>query len=315
MGGAAVAATALPLFAVPRAHAAAPPAGAGEPETLVKTLYDSLNDEQRKVVCKRWEDPLRSKVDNNWTITPMQIRRLKPEQREMVQQIFRGVHSEEYYPKILQQMMDDAGGIDNYTIAIFGQPGHDKFEWVLTGRHMTVRCDGNSVEGKAFGGPIFYGHAAHGMFNEPATHPGNVYWYQALRANEVFRALDGKQRAQALLGDAPAERGNATVALNRGRRIPGVPIATFSRDQKELVEKVMADLLAPFRRADADEAMKFIKTNGGIESLFLSYYKNEDIGMDKVWDVWRLEGPAMVWYFRGAPHVHTWVNVAAKPEG
>lgn len=32
---------------------------------------------------------------------------------------------------------------------------------------------------------------------------------------------------------------------------------------------------------------------------------------DGVWDVWQLEGPGMVWYFRGYPHVHTWVNVQA----
>ena len=25
---------------------------------------------------------------------------------------------------------------------------------------------------------------------------------------------------------------------------------------------------------------------------------------------WRLEGPSFVWYFRGRPHVHVWVNVA-----
>jgi hypothetical protein len=25
--------------------------------------------------------------------------------------------------------------------------------------------------------------------------------------------------------------------------------------------------------------------------------------------VWQLEGPNMVWYFRGDPHVHVWVNV------
>src|SRR5262249_44796321 len=193
------------------------------------------------------------------------------------------------------------------------EPGHEKFEWVLTGRHMTVRCDGSSVEGKAFGGPIFYGHAARGMFNEPADHPNNVYWYQAKRANEVVHALDGKQRAQAPLGDAPDDQGNAAVAIRANRQMPGVPVGTFTRDQKELVEKVMADLLAPFQKADADEAMKFIKANGGIDSLYLSFYKNADIGMDGVWDVWRLEGPAMVWYFRGAPHVHTWVNVAARP--
>ena len=32
-----------------------------------------------------------------------------------------------------------------------------------------------------------------------------------------------------------------------------------------------------------------------------------------MWDNWRLEGPAFVWYFRGAPHVHVWVNVADDP--
>jgi hypothetical protein len=33
------------------------------------------------------------------------------------------------------------------------------------------------------------------------------------------------------------------------------------------------------------------------------------IGNDGVWDAWQLESPNMVWYFRGAPHVHTWVNI------
>ena len=63
----------------------------------------------------------------------------------------------------MKQMDDDAGGFDAYHVAVFGEPGTDKpFEWVLTGRHDTLRADGNSVEGAAFGGPIFYGHAADG---------------------------------------------------------------------------------------------------------------------------------------------------------
>jgi hypothetical protein len=41
----------------------------------------------------------------------------------------------------------------------------------------------------------------------------------------------------------------------------------------------------------------------------MSFYKNFDIGNDGVWDIWQLESPNMLWYFRGAPHVHTWVNI------
>ncbi len=34
-----------------------------------------------------------------------------------------------------------------------------------------------------------------------------------------------------------------------------------------------------------------------------------DVGNDKVWDNWIVEGPSMVWFFRGDPHVHCWANI------
>lgn len=71
---------------------------------------------------------------------------------------------------------------------------------------------------------------------------------------------------------------------------------------------MLADLLAPFRKADADEAMKLVEA-GGFDKLHMAFYKNMDIGNDGVWDVWQIEGPFMRWYFRGAPHVHTWVHI------
>jgi hypothetical protein len=46
----------------------------------------------------------------------------------------------------------------------------------------------------------------------------------------------------------------------------------------------------------------------------LAFYRRGDIGDDGVWDNWRLEGPSFVWHFRGAPHVHVWVNVADSPD-
>lgn len=280
-------------------------------ETLVATLFKSLSDEQRNSIVFPFDHPLRSKVDNNWHITKKTIAELlNKDQQAMVRDIFNGLHSPEYAKRVFQQVEHDSGGPGNFgdvAVALFGEPGTGKFEFVLTGRHCTRRCDGDSVAGTAFGGPIFYGHAAQG-FNEKPTHPGNVYWYQAVRANHVFQMLDGKQRGVALLGDPRAERGTETVKLKGTKELPGLAVSELSADQKAEVRKVMADLLAPFRKSDADEAMKLIEANG-FDNLHMSFYKNMDIGNDGVWDVWQLEGPAMIWYFRGAPHVHTWVNI------
>jgi hypothetical protein len=41
----------------------------------------------------------------------------------------------------------------------------------------------------------------------------------------------------------------------------------------------MADLLAPFRKQDTDEAMKLVKANG-FDNLHMAFYKNQDIGKD-----------------------------------
>lgn len=284
----------------------------GASETLVTTLYKSLTEEQKKTVVMPFDHALRSKVDANWHITPARVgKSFSPEQRAMIEEIFRGLHNPEFMDKVQYHIKEDAGGLENYSVALFGEPGSGAFEFVLTGRHCTVRCDGDSVEGAAFGGPIFYGHASQG-FNEKPDHPGNVYWYQGKRANEVFQALDGKQREKALLGDPRQEKSNATVALKKKGELAGLAVAEMSRDQKALVEKVLGDLLLPFRKKDTDEAMRYIKAAGGVGALYMSFYKNLDIGNDGVWDVWQLESPTMVWYFRGHPHVHTWVNIRAK---
>jgi hypothetical protein len=228
----------------------------------------------------------------------------------MVREIFMKIHSPEYADRVMKQVEQDSEkeGFGGSSVALFGEPGTGKFEFVLTGRHCTRRCDGDSVEGAAFGGPIFYGHAAKGFY-EKADHPGNVYWFQALRANEVFKMLDGKQRESALVPEPREEKGTETIKLTGKKTgLPGIPLSDLSRDQKDHVRKVMADLLAPFRKEDSDEAMKLVEANG-FDNLHMAFYKNHDIGNDGVWDVWQLEGPAMLWYFRGEPHVHTWVHI------
>ncbi|MEW6302575.1 MAG: DUF3500 domain-containing protein [Verrucomicrobiota bacterium] len=308
-GVAAVTAGTLPSFA------AAKKSKAGESETLVATLYKSLTEEQRKAICFPFDHPLRSKVDNNWHITKTTLNQFTPDQQAMIREIFLGLHSPEYAETVMKQVIHDSGkaGFESSSIALFGEPGTGKFEFVLTGRHCTRRCDGDSVAGAAFGGPIFYGHAAK-SFNESPKHEENVYWYQALRANEVFQMLDGKQREMALLHEARPEKGTDTVKLTgQKKNLPGISLTELTRDQKDHVRKVLADLLAPFRKKDSAEAMKLIEKSG-FDNLHMAFFKKGDIGNDGVWDVWQLEGPNMVWFFRGEPHIHVWAHIRDKAQ-
>ena len=296
------------------AAAAATAAPLSSPETLVTSLYKSLSPEQKKAVCFAYDDPLRQRVENNWLITPHKIGQFfSADQQAMIAGIFRGLHNPEFIDRAMAHVKEDAGGIQNLAIAIFGEPGatSGKSEFVITGRHCTSRCDGNTRDGVAFAGPIMYGHQAGPNDMEPADHRNNVYWFQAKRANEVFQALDGKQREAALVKRAPrAESRNKAVEL-RSEAFEGLPVKEMSRDQRALVEKVLADLLLPFRQADVEEAMRAIRQRGGVDSLHMAFYKNLDIGSDGVWDVWQLESANMVWLFRGYPHVHTWAHIRA----
>lgn len=289
---------------------AAPKSMKSEPETLVASLYQTLSPEQKSAVVFPYDHPLRAKVENSWQITPQKIGQFfNQDQQAMISGIFRGLHNPEFVDKAIYHIDEDAGGLKNLSIALFGEPGQGKSEFVITGRHCTSRCDGNTNDGVAFAGPIMYGHQAGPDDMEKPAHPKNVFWYQAVRANEVFQALDGKQREVALVKKAPRpESQNKAVALHAGD-FAGLPVKEMSHDQRALVEKVLGDLLLPYRRKDADEAMALIRKHGGVESLHMSFFKNLDVGGDGVWDVWQLESANIVWYFRGYPHVHAWVHI------
>ncbi len=313
-GAAAVTAGSLPLWA----QAADTAAKASTPESVVPHLFKSLTDAQKKVICFSWDHTederglLRTRVSNNWHITEPVINGdfYTLDQRAMIRDIFEGIIHPDWHTRIDRQLEDDAGGYgEEQNIAIFGTPGEGKYELVMTGRHMTIRCDGNSADHVAFGGPIFYGHAAQG-FNEKPDHPGNVFWHQALAANKVYEMLDGKQREAAMVSNLPREQDSG---FRRDGRFPGLPVAEMSGDQKEQVQKVLAKLIEPYRQGDRDEALACLKAQGGLDKCSLAFYRDGNIGDDGVWDCWRLEGPALVWYFRGAPHVHVWVNVASDP--
>lgn len=303
-------AASVPLIGQARA---AGPSPAAPSETAVARFYKTLKDDQRKTLCFPFDHPLRSQVSNNWAIVKPTIGDMTKEQQALCREVFKGLCSEEGYERFTRQMDDDYGGFDSYHVAVFGEPGTEKpFEWVLTGRHDTLRADGNSVDGAAFGGPIFYGHAADGHFNEDPKHTNNVWWYQGQQANAIFATLDDKQKAQALVAKAEPDAQRSTRLRGDKLGEVGLTVGSLDGQQKQMVQKLIKDLLLPFRASDVEEVQECLKDAGGVDKLRLTYFKEGDVGEDGVWDVWKLEGPAFSWYYHGSPHVHTWLNVARR---
>lgn len=301
-GGVAAAAAAGPLLG--RVAQAAPSMKSGA-ETAAAELYQSLSEEQRKQICFPFDHELRRRINANWHITKQKLESsfYTKAQQDLAKDIVKKVLSEDGYQKCLKQTEYDDGGIGAYSMALFGTPESGKFQWTLTGRHLTLRADGDSVDKAAFGGPLVYGHG-----EEDYRH--NLYKYQTDATNEVFKALDADQAKKALLSNAPNE---TAVDLQGAKgKFPGIEIGELKSDQQELVSKTLKTLLAPYRAEDTDEVMELVKADGGVGKLHMAFYQTGDLGQDKVWDIWRVEGPSFVWHFRGAPHVHAYINIAAK---
>jgi hypothetical protein len=303
VGGAALAGAAAPVLLGRFAHAAPTPKSTAE--TAVVRFYNSLSDDQKKTIVFPFDHELRKRISANWHITKPEIDGdfYSTGQRAIIDEIIRGVTTEDGYQRIIRQTQDDSGGIGGYSVAVFGTPGSGKFEWELTGRHLTLRADGDSVDKAAFGGPIIYGHGV----EQPSK---NLFHYQTTQANEVFKALDSKQAEKALIQTAPKE--DAVALQGAAGAFPGISVGALSADQKQLVEKTLKVILAPYRQEDVDEVFEILKAAGGVEKLHMAFYQQGDLLEDREWDIWRVEGPSFVWHFRGAPHVHAYINIGVK---
>lgn len=298
---------------------AADVAAADSAETLASRLHASLSPDQRSKVCVPWDyvhpkfGLLRTRVGNNWNATAPAVKGdfFSKDQQQLVREIFERLIDPDWHARFDKQLEDDTGGFGHdQSVALIGEPGSGKFQFLLTGRHMTLRCDGDSADHVAFGGPIFYGHDTGGG-TEDKDHTGNVFWPQALAANGVYSMLDGRQRKLAMVAKTPPE--NAIAFRGGGQSPSGIPVSELSADQRAELERVLGVLLEPYRTVDRDEVRGCLTAQGGLDRCRLAFYQDDDLGDDGVWDNWRLEGPAFVWHFRGSPHVHVWVNIADSP--
>ncbi len=289
-------------------------------DSMPMRLYKSLSDQQRQRVCLRSDHPKRQFVSNWWYIHPDHRipGTFNAEQQELIQDIFDSLHSEEYIDDVKKQVrIDQYGKVKNApAVGFFGTPDADDFEFIYTGHHVTRRCNAHTDKGLGFGGaPIFYGHYPHPTesmrenFHETKDHPRNPYWYQGQVFNQFVQGLDGRQQEMGLMSTRPrSEKPDAVVKKTVASR--GLNCSELSADQKELFVKTMRNMMAMFREDDVNATIEAIEKSGVVDRLHVSWYGGKyDVGSDKVWDTWQIEGPDMVWYFRGQPHIHCYFHL------
>jgi Protein of unknown function (DUF3500) len=284
-------------------------------EALIRELYASLSSDQKQDLVYPWDHvkagrktPTRLGMYNAPIFKTIEKTYTKPQQ-ELVERILRAICSDEDgYRQISRNgNFDNSRSLQNCGAYIFGEPADDKkFAWVFTGHHLTVRCDGNSEEGAAFGGPMYYGHSPNGYSER------NIFYYQTKSVLSVYDALSERQRKVAVVTGTPGE-GEGSVRLRpKAQQHPGISFGELNKDQQALVEKVMRDVLSPYRKEDADEVMDIIKETGGLAKIHLAFYQDREMNDDQRWHFWRLEGPGFVWNYRVLPHVHTYVNISSR---
>ena len=283
-------------------------------------LFKSLSDEQREKVCMAVDHPRRQYINNWWYIhQDYRINNtFSAKQRELIEDIFDSLHRREYIEDVKKQVKIDQYGEDRYAPAVgfFGTPDDDDFEFIFTGHHVTRRCNAHSDQGTGFGGaPIFYGHYPHPLdemrtnFHEKPEHPGNPYWYQGRVFNQFVQSLDADQQQAGLVSGEPRSESPDQV-LRRTQKPTGLACSELSGEQKKALVETMRGMLEMFRESDAEATIETIEQNNVVDRLHVSWFDGKyDIGSDQVWDTWQIEGPDMVWYFRGQPHIHCYFHL------
>jgi hypothetical protein len=310
---AAVALTAGTVSAADEKPAARKPRPA---EDLVRELFASLNADQKKRVVLPFNHGAgktsRATRLGMYNAPIMNIRidsvYTKPQQ-DLIERIVKSMCSgDEGYRRISRMgRWDNSGALERCGALIFGDPTPgQQFAFVFAGHHLTIRCDGDTEVGPAFGGPIYYGHSPNGYSR------GNVFNYQTRSVLKVYEALTAKQREKAVVKRGTSGEQYNSVRFRAQAERPGIPIEELTKDQRTLVEQVMRDVLNPYRKEDVEEVMAIIKKNGGMEKIQVAFYPDSKMDDDEPWHFWRLEGPGFVWNFRVLPHVHTYVSISSE---
>lgn len=283
------------------------------PQTLSLELFGKLGQHFDRRIMQDLlhpsDTPLLNEVHANWMVSPLRVRDMPRDLRSLTDDVLRSAVSRASYRRFRRQMRDDSGGLDEYSVGFCGVPNGDGelFQLMITGRHFTLRVDGNYDDKIAFGGPILYGHG------EERRAELNLWYDHVLQGTSMCDMLDGKQRRKAVtLSELPDEN---VVTARPAITHDGISFSELSDDQLAHAIKVIERLLGQYGPEAIKEMRAVIAANGGWSKLSLAFYSRFDRHFDGKWDVWRVEGPGFLYFFRGEPHVHAYINIGKQAGG
>ncbi len=290
-------------------YALLPPAPSrrlGGVQDLAASLYDSLDSDLRLRACVDYDHPLRQYHNRgvrgggagiaSWSFSR--------EQRRILTDLLHAGLSVSGRERVPEEFFIRWPGVHLLNLLISGNPKNPPFQLILSGPHLNLRLGGKNRENVAFGGPQVYGDQ---RGNYVQGLPGNVYRYQFQIAHRLFESLETGQRRSAVQARSPIQ---TQIELQGSEgAFAGLPVRGLSKQSKGIVKELISGIFSTYPPDDVAHAWRCVDENGGIEELFLSYYEEGQVGRSGQYQIFRLEGPAAVLYFRGFPHVHAFINV------
>jgi hypothetical protein len=290
-----------------------PPVSAtlGGVDDLARALHDSLSDEARARACVPYDHPLRQFHNRGlWTGgLPVDAGTLTWEQRSLLTDLFHAGLSPAGRQRIPEQFFLSWPGVHGCDLLFCGVPGDTHWQVLLTGPHLNLRIGGANAEGVAFGGPQVYGDQ---RGDGRQGIPGNLYRGQFQSALALLSGLDADQRRRALLPRSPQQE--RVEVRGRSAALPGVAVGELDAPAQARARALVADMLSPWPEHDVAYAWQCLEANGGVVALHASWYEDGIVAASGEPQIFRLEGPAAVLHFHGAPHVHALVNIAMDGE-
>jgi hypothetical protein len=276
-------------------------------DELARQLYGLLQASTREIACVPYDHPLRQWHNRGVDLGGAGInsQNFDVEAQDLLQRLYLAGLSAEGRKLVPRQQFLRWTGLRMLRVLMAGSPQQPPYQIVFSGPHLNLRIGGKSREGVAFGGPQVYGDQ---RGNGQQGLPGNLYRFQLVQGHALFSSLTAHQKREALVDRAPIQ--TQIELQGDAGNFAGVAVGDLSTSSQAQVRELIRGILRAYPENDVAYAWDCLEANGGVQGLHLSYYQEGNVDHSGQYQIFRLEGPAAVFYYRGYPHLHAFFNVA-----